>query len=94
MPVAKLSVQDRPFDPSGRPAKDGGVNAVRDHEIAYIRLRDMNPAYIKALMAPSVMTIPANIEQGTEIRPRCRVHKLSRFVRKVVTHPREQNSQE
>ena len=29
----------------------------------------MNPAYLKALTAPSVMTIPANIEHGTEIRP-------------------------
>jgi len=52
-----------------RPAREGGENALLDHEIAYIRLRDMNPAYIKALMAPNVMTIPANIEQGTEIRP-------------------------
>jgi alpha-ketoglutarate-dependent taurine dioxygenase len=52
-----------------RPAGKGGENALLDHEIAYIRLRDMNPAYIKALMAPNAMTIPANIEQGTEVRP-------------------------
>ncbi|VAW78813.1 hypothetical protein MNBD_GAMMA15-1304 [hydrothermal vent metagenome] len=54
------------------PASKGGENALLDHEIAYIRLRDENPAYIQALMAPDVMTIPANIEQGTVLRPaRC-----------------------
>lgn len=52
-----------------RPANKGGENALLDHEIAYIRLRDLNPAYIEALMAPDVMTIPANVEEGTEVRP-------------------------
>lgn len=52
-----------------RPAESGGENALLDHEIAYIRLRDLNPAYITALMAPDVMTIPANVKQGVEIRP-------------------------
>ncbi|HHJ17349.1 MAG TPA: taurine catabolism dioxygenase TauD [Gammaproteobacteria bacterium] len=52
-----------------RPAESGGENAVLDHEIAYIRLRDEKPAYIEALMAPDAMTIPANVEQGVEIRP-------------------------
>ena len=52
-----------------RPARQGGENALMDHEIAYIRLRDENPAYIEALMAPDVMTLPANIVDGVESRP-------------------------
>ena len=41
-------------------AAEGGGNQALDHEIAYIRLRDENPAWIAALMAPDAMTIPAN----------------------------------
>lgn len=52
-----------------QPAAQGGENALFDHEIAYIRLRDTNPDYIKALMAPDAMTIPANIEHGAMVRP-------------------------
>lgn len=52
-----------------QPADEGGENALFDHEIAYIRLRDMNPNYIRALMAPDAMTIPANIEHGSMVRP-------------------------
>jgi hypothetical protein len=51
------------------PARQGGENALLDHEMVYIQMRDENPAYIEALMQPDVMTIPANIEQGVEIRP-------------------------
>ncbi len=51
------------------PAADGGENALLDHEVAYIYLRDKNPDYIAALMAADVMHIPANIENGKEIRP-------------------------
>jgi hypothetical protein len=50
-------------------AESGGENDLLDHEIAYIRLRDENPAYIEALMHPQTMTIPANREDGREIRP-------------------------
>jgi len=50
-------------------AASGGENALLDHEIAYIHLRDLNPDYIRALLAPGAMTIPANIENGREIRP-------------------------
>nr|VFK53936.1 MAG: Taurine catabolism dioxygenase TauD, TfdA family [Candidatus Kentron sp. TUN]VFK55873.1 MAG: Taurine catabolism dioxygenase TauD, TfdA family [Candidatus Kentron sp. TUN]VFK62350.1 MAG: Taurine catabolism dioxygenase TauD, TfdA family [Candidatus Kentron sp. TUN] len=42
------------------PARTGGVNAMMDQEIAYILLREENPAFIAALMAPDAMTIPAN----------------------------------
>ena len=34
----------------------------------YIHLRDQNPAYISTLMKTDVLTIPANIENGVEIR--------------------------
>ncbi len=55
-----------------RSAKQGGENALLDHEIAYILLRDENPDYIHALMQPDVMCIPPNITKGEEIRPnRC-----------------------
>lgn len=52
-----------------RPASRGGENALMDHEIVYLLIRDENPLYIEALMQPDVMTIPANIENGVEIRP-------------------------
>ena len=55
-----------------RSAKEGGENALLDHEIAYILLRDENPDYINALMQPDVMCIPPNVTEGKEIRPtRC-----------------------
>ena len=49
-------------------AAEGGENALLDHEMLYIHLRDMNPAYISALMQENVMTIPPNVENGIEIR--------------------------
>jgi alpha-ketoglutarate-dependent taurine dioxygenase len=51
-----------------QPAAKGGENSLLDHEIAYIRLRDENPDYIAALMAPDAMAIPPNIHNGEEIR--------------------------
>jgi len=55
-----------------RSAEKGGENALLDHEIAYILLRDENPDYIHALMQPEVMCIPPNVTNGEEIRPtRC-----------------------
>lgn len=50
-------------------AAQGGENQLLDHEIAYILLRDADPRFIEVLMHPATMTIPANIEQGVEIRP-------------------------
>lgn len=49
-------------------AARGGANALLDHELVYLLLRDANPEFIVALMHPQCMTIPANIENGTEIR--------------------------
>lgn len=51
-----------------QPAIQGGINGLLDHEIAYIRLRDENPEWIRALMKPNAFTIPPNIEGGKEIR--------------------------
>jgi hypothetical protein len=45
-------------------AASGGENAVMDHEIAYILLREKNPEFIRALMGARAMTIPARIEEG------------------------------
>ena len=52
-----------------RQGKEGGVNELLDPEIAYIRLRDENPDFIRALMAPRAMTIPEFIEADGRIRP-------------------------
>ena len=52
-----------------RPAASGGMSELLDHEIIYIQLRDENPEYIRALMHPLAMTIPANIVEGEELRP-------------------------
>jgi len=49
------------------PAPDGGENRLMDHEIAYIKLRDENPDYIRALMADDVMIIPSRIGKDGEI---------------------------
>src|SRR5512143_3787170 len=51
-----------------RPAAGGGENALMDHELAYILLRDENPAHIRALMQPDAMTIPAREEEGEVAR--------------------------
>ena len=42
-----------------QPADEGGENDLLDHEILYLLVRDENPAYIRALMHPQAMTIPA-----------------------------------
>jgi len=52
-----------------RNATAGGVNQLFDPEIAYIRLRDENPAYIEALSHPEAMTIPFNREADGSVRP-------------------------
>jgi len=43
-------------------AQEGGVNALMDHEMAYIALRDANPEWLRALTAPDAMTIPARLD--------------------------------
>jgi hypothetical protein len=51
------------------PAKHGGENALLDHELVYIQVRDHNPDYVRALMHPACMTIPANHVNASEVRP-------------------------
>jgi hypothetical protein len=50
-------------------AAEGGENALLDHELLYIRLRDESPEHIAALMHPETLSIPANLKNGREIRP-------------------------
>lgn len=50
-----------------RPAAEGGLNRLMDHEMAYIQLRDENPDYIRALMADDAMTLPARIDEGGKV---------------------------
>jgi alpha-ketoglutarate-dependent taurine dioxygenase len=46
-----------------RPAASGGANCLLDHALAYIALRDLDPAHIAALMAGDAMTIPARDDE-------------------------------
>lgn len=49
-------------------AEAGGENRLLDHELAYIALRDADPAHIAALMRADAMTIPARSEEGEVAR--------------------------
>lgn len=51
-----------------RSAADGGESLLLDHEIAYLMLRDENPDWVRALMAPGAMTIPERTEGGAVAR--------------------------
>ncbi len=50
-------------------AAEGGVNALLDHEIAYLLLRDADPAHVRALMREDAMTIPARTDENGIARP-------------------------
>lgn len=50
-------------------AASGGENALLDHEIAYLLMRDHDPEMIRALMQPDAMTIPARVEEDGTGRP-------------------------
>lgn len=52
-----------------RPAAQGGVNGLLDHEMAYIAVREANPAWVQALMASDAMTIPARTDDEGVARP-------------------------
>ncbi|MFZ2649159.1 MAG: TauD/TfdA family dioxygenase [Burkholderiaceae bacterium] len=49
-----------------RPARRGGVNALLDHEMAYISLRDASKHHVRALMQADAMTIPARHDLGAD----------------------------
>jgi len=68
------------YNPPERPVKGfilhcfqqaaaGGENQLLDPEIAYLRLREADPAYVRALMHPEAMTIPENREPDGTLRP-------------------------
>ncbi len=52
-----------------RSAGEGGVSQLADHEMIYLALRDANPAWVRALMAPDAMTIPERTDDGGVARP-------------------------
>ena len=52
-----------------RPAREGGINALLDPDIAYIRLRDKGRALVAAMMHPAAMTIPESVEEDGSVRP-------------------------
>ena len=47
----------------------GGENALMDPEIAYVQLRDEDPAHVRALMRPDAMTIPERTDDDGVARP-------------------------
>jgi len=49
-------------------AEKGGENALLDHEMAFIQLRDTNPDYIAALMQHDAITIPARMDEDNIAR--------------------------
>ncbi len=46
-----------------RPAARGGENALLDPDRVYIAIREANPDWIRALMAPDAMRIPARLDE-------------------------------
>ncbi len=51
-----------------RSAAKGGESHLMDHELAYLLLRDQDPAFIYALMQEDAMTIPERIDETDGIR--------------------------
>ncbi len=50
-------------------APTGGENMLINHELIYIQLYDEDPDLVTALMQADALTIPANIENGQQVRP-------------------------
>ena len=51
------------------PAAEGGANALLDHEILYLLLRDENPDHIRVLMQEDAMSIPPRMDETGIARP-------------------------
>ena len=49
-------------------AASGGENTLINHELIYIHLYDTDPQLITALRQQDALTIPANVENGVQIR--------------------------
>ncbi len=52
-----------------RDAASGGDTALLDHELAYILLREDDPAHVRALMQPDALAIPARVDDDGVARP-------------------------
>ena len=52
-----------------RSAEAGGENRLMDHELAYLHLRERDPEFIRALMAPDAMVIPERVDEQDGVRP-------------------------
>lgn len=52
-----------------RPSATGGENQLADPETVYLRMREKNPDFVRALMHPEAMTIPENREPDGSLRP-------------------------
>ena len=52
-----------------RPAARGGENALMDHEMVYLLMRDANPDHVRALMQEDAMLIPRHVVDGVQLRP-------------------------
>jgi len=52
-----------------RNAGEGGVSGLVDHEMIYLALRDAKPEWVRALMTPDAMTIPARTDENGVARP-------------------------
>jgi alpha-ketoglutarate-dependent taurine dioxygenase len=52
-----------------RDAASGGDTALLDHELAYLLLRDDDPALVRALMQPDALVIPARTDEEGVARP-------------------------
>lgn len=52
-----------------RNAGEGGISQLADHEMIYMALRDANPEWVRALMAPDAMTIPERTDEKGVARP-------------------------
>ncbi len=50
-------------------AAEGGENRMMDHEMVYLKMRDANPEFIRALSANDVMTIPERTDEEGVARP-------------------------
>jgi alpha-ketoglutarate-dependent taurine dioxygenase len=46
----------------------GGGNHLFDHEMMYLRIRDLSPELLQALMRDDLMRIPANVQDNRVIR--------------------------
>lgn len=44
-------------------ASEGGENRLMDHEMVYLKMRDANPDFVRALCEPDAMTIPERADE-------------------------------